>query len=475
MTGLLVTGTSSDAGKSLIVAGLCRIAARRGIRVTPYKAQNMSNNSVVSTDDSEIARAQWLQALASGIEPNSAMNPVLLKPGSDRTSTIVLRGKEHGVLRSGEYTTGRKLLAEAAWEAYDELASAFDLVICEGAGSPAEINLREGDYTNMGLAREKDLPVVLVGDIDRGGVLASIYGTWGLLDDADRALLAGYLINKFRGDQAILDPGLATLTERTGLPCFGVLPWLPGAWLDGEDSLEVGRWRGEPDPTTTSTLRVAAIRLPRIANSNDFDPLAHEQGVVVQVTDDPAACRDADLVVLPASRALATDLAWLRERGLADLLAERAAAGRPVVGIGSGFHLLGATLEFEDGPHDGLGLLPVRTRPAGGPVLRKHAFTWDGHEAAGHENHEAVVDIGDGGEPFLDGVRSGQVWGTSCHGVFEADGFRREFLAGVAEASGSDWQPTTGPGFHDARLAMLDTVADALEEHCRVDELLGKL
>ena len=228
MTGILVAGTSSDAGKSLVVTALCRAAVRQGIDVVPFKAQNMSNNSMVCADGSEIGRAQYLQAAAARVQPSSAMNPVLLKPGTDRRSFIVLRGQPGGVLEAGQYTTGRQALAEAAWAAYDELAAAHDLVICEGAGSPAEINLRSGDYTNMGLARQKNLPVVLVGDIDRGGVLASIYGTWGLLDDADRALLAGYLINKFRGDDSVLAPGLAEITRRTGLPSFGVLPWVPG-------------------------------------------------------------------------------------------------------------------------------------------------------------------------------------------------------------------------------------------------------
>lgn len=203
MTGILVAGTSSDAGKSLVVTALCRVARRRGVDVVPFKAQNMSNNSMVCADGSEIGRAQYLQATAAGVTPTSAMNPVLLKPGTDRRSFVVLRGKPGGVLETGEYTTGRRHLAEAAWAAYDELAASHDMVICEGAGSPAEINLRRGDYTNMGLARAKNLPVVLVGDIDRGGVLASLFGTWALLDDDDRALLAGYIVNKFRGDDAI--------------------------------------------------------------------------------------------------------------------------------------------------------------------------------------------------------------------------------------------------------------------------------
>ncbi len=219
MAGLLVAGTSSDAGKSLIVAGLCRAWARQGVRVAPFKAQNMSNNSMVCADGSEIGRAQHLQAIAAGVEPSALHNPVLLKPSTDRRAFIVLRGQPGGTLEAGEYVGGRTRLADAAYEAYAVLAGTHELVVCEGAGSPAEINLRAGDYVNFGLARRFGLPTLLVGDIDRGGVLASIFGHWGIVDDSDRALLAGYLINKFRGDQSVLDPGLDELTRRTGLRC----------------------------------------------------------------------------------------------------------------------------------------------------------------------------------------------------------------------------------------------------------------
>ena len=237
MTGLLIAGTSSDAGKSLFVTGLCRVARRRGIDVAPFKAQNMSNNSMVCLDGSEIGRAQYLQAAAACVVASSVHNPVLLKPGTDRGAFVVLRGRPFGALEAGEYATDRPHLSEAAYAAYEELASRHELVVCEGAGSPAEINLRQGDFVNLGLAARFDLPVALVGDIDRGGVLASIYGTWGLLDGTDRSRLAGYVINKFRGDRSILDPGLDDLSRRTGLRNFGVLPYLHGMWIDGEDAL----------------------------------------------------------------------------------------------------------------------------------------------------------------------------------------------------------------------------------------------
>ena len=476
MTGLLMAGTSSDAGKSLLVAGLCRVARRRGIKVAPFKAQNMSNNSMVCADGSEIGRAQYLQAIAAGITPSSILNPVLLKPGSDRRSFIVLRGQPHGTLEAGEYATGRRHLADAANAAYRELAADYDLVIAEGAGSPAEINLRDGDYTNMGLARAFDLPVVVIGDIDRGGVLASLYGTWALLDDADRALLAGYLINKFRGDQAVLDPGLAELTRRTGLPSFGVVPWLPGMWIDGEDALEVGRWRGEQ--TADATLSVAVVRLPRVSNATDVDPLAHEPGVQVAVTTDPATVAAADLVVLPGSRSTCTDLAWLRDTGLADAITARADAGRAILGICGGYQMLTRTITDpvetgRDTPVDGLGLLSADTVFHPDKVLGRPEGAWGGHRVTGYVIHHGRVRADDGDEPFLDGVRRGNTFGTMWHGALESDDFRRAWLTEVARVAGSTWQPTVAPGFGARREAMIDGIADALDTHADVDALLS--
>ncbi len=471
----LVAGTSSDAGKSLITAGLCRAARRRGLDVVPFKAQNMSNNSMVVADG-EIGRAQYLQAIAAGVTPSTAMNPVLLKPGSDRRAHVILRGQPAGELRAGEYATGRRLLAQAAHDAYRELAAAHDLVICEGAGSPAEINLREGDYTNMGLARAFTLPVLLVGDIDRGGVLASIYGTWALLDTEDRALLAGYLINKFRGDQAVLDPGLDELTRRCGLPNFGVVPWLPGMWVDGEDALEVARWRGEEK--ADGGLTVAVIRMPRISNATDVDALAAEPGVHVSVTTNPAEVAAADLAVLPGSRATLHDLAWLRETGLAEAVTARAAAGRPVLGICGGFQMLARAIvdpveSGDDTPVPGLGLLPVDVRFEAEKVLGRPKGQWRGVPVEGYEIHHGRVHPSTRGEEFLGGVRVGQTWGTMWHGALESDDFRRAWLAVVAQAAGRDWTPSAAPGFAQRREMMLEAVADALEEHADVERILS--
>src|SRR5829696_7838029 len=341
--GVLIAGTSSDAGKSLVTTGLCRLLARRGVAVAPFKAQNMSNNSMVCADGSEIGRAQYLQAEAAAVEAESAMNPVLLKPASDGQAFVVLRGRPYGTLVAGQYPTGRAELAEAAFAAYEELAARFDVIISEGAGSPAEINLRSGDYVNLGLARRFHLPVVVVGDIDRGGVFASLYGTVELLEPADRALVRAFLINKFRGDKAVLRPGLDALTARTGVPFAGVLPWLPDLWLDAEDTLEVGRWPSQHG-SAEHTLRVAVIRLPRLSNSTDVDALAAEPGLEVLMTADTSVVAAADVAVVPGSRSTVHDLAWLRRRNLDTALVSRARRQAPVLGICGGYQMLAKTL-----------------------------------------------------------------------------------------------------------------------------------
>ena len=282
MTGsLLVAGTTSDAGKSVVTTGLCRAFARRGLRVAPYKAQNMSNNSMVTGDGAEIGRAQWVQAVAARAEPEAAMNPVLLKPGSDHRSHVVVMGRPAGRLEANEFAGGRQALADAAFAAYDDLVTRFDVVVCEGAGSPAEVNLRAHDYVNMGLARHGRIPTVVVGDIDRGGVFAAMHGTVALLDEADQALVAGFVVNKFRGDLGLLRPGLKTLEELTGRPVLGVLPWVGDLWLDSEDSLAM---RAAPTPSASKgqRLRVAVVALPRISNFTDIDALRTEPGLDVE-------------------------------------------------------------------------------------------------------------------------------------------------------------------------------------------------
>lgn len=477
MTGLLIAGTSSDAGKSLVTAGLCRVFARRGIDVVPFKAQNMSNNSMVVADG-EIGRAQYLQAIAAGVEPRTVMNPVLIKPGTDRRAHVVLRGRADGVLEAGQYATGRAHLASAAWAAYRELEATHELVLVEGAGSPAEINLRANDYVNMGLARQFGLPVVLVGDIDRGGVLASIFGTWGLLDEADRAHLAGYVINKFRGDPEVLAPGLDELTRRCGLPCLGVLNWLTDVWLDGEDALAIGGWAGE---SSERPLRVAVVRLPRVSNATDVDALAAEPGVRVEVTADARVCAEADVLVIPGTRSTTGDLAWLRSRGIDRAVASRHAEGRPTLGICGGYQMLAHRIDDVDEVEgevsaQGLGLLPVDVEFGADKVLDRPLGSWRGHAVTGYEIHHGVMvpQSNVTAEAFLDGFRVGQTWGTLWHGAFECDDLRRAWLAKAAEAIGHPWRPSDdAPGYAERREQMIDTLADAIESSLDVDALLA--
>ncbi|HWH99185.1 MAG TPA: cobyric acid synthase [Propionibacteriaceae bacterium] len=475
--GLLIAGTSSDAGKSLVTTGLCRLLARRGVAVAPFKAQNMSNNSMVCSDGSEIGRAQYLQAQAAGVEAESAMNPVLLKPASDGQAFVVLRGRPYGTLMAGQYADGRAELAEAAFAAYEELAARFDVIISEGAGSPAEINLRSGDYVNLGLARRFQLPVVVVGDIDRGGVFASLYGTVELLEPADRALIRAFLINKFRGDEAVLRPGLDELTARTGVPFAGVLPWLPDLWLDAEDSLEVARWH-QPGPVD-DTLRVAVVRLPRMSNLTDVDALAVEPGVEVVVTTNTAVIAAADLAIVPGTRSTVHDLLWLRQRGLDVALASRAKRQAPLLGFCGGYQMLGTTIEdpVESGCGrvEGLGLLPIAVHFSAAKVLARPIGRWHGHEVTAYEIHHGVAQLTGEADAFLDGCRVGQVWGTMWHGSLENDGFRRAWLAEIAAASGSPWRvQANAASFADRREAMINKLADAVEQHADLELLVGR-
>jgi len=472
---LLVAGTGSDAGKSVLVAGLCRWLARQGVRVAPFKAQNMSLNSFVTLDGAEIGRAQAMQAAAAGVEPTADMNPVLLKPGSDRRSQVVVLGHPEAEADAVGYRSHAPRLRQVALDSLARLRDAYDVVVCEGAGSPAEINLRDTDVANMGLARAAGLPVIVVGDIDRGGVFAAMYGTLALLAPEDQALISGFVINKFRGAPELLDSGLAMLRRRTGRPVYGVLPWQEGLWLDAEDSLSlVTHERDQRTPPssfgTKDFLRVAVVRLPRISNFTDVDALSAEPGVLVRFAVSPADLADADLVVLPGSRATVADLAWLRERGLAAAVAERARAGRPVLGICGGYQMLASRIddpvESRRGTVDGLGLLPVRVRFGAGKILGRPRGRALGAPVAGYEIHHGVAEVTDpAAEPFLAGCRRGAVWGTSWHGALENDEFRRAFLAEVAALAGRDFTPAPGTDFAAVREARLDVLGDLVAAH----------
>lgn len=472
MTGLLVAGTTSDAGKTAVTTGLCRALVRRGVTVAPYKAQNMSNNSMVCAaadgTGAEIGRAQWVQALAARATPEPAMNPVLLKPGSDRRSHVVLMGRPWGHVSSSDWLEGRRALATAAHEAFDELASRYEVVVAEGAGSPTEINLRAGDYVNLGLARHAGLPTVVVGDIDRGGVFAAFFGTVALLSPQDQALIAGFVVNKFRGDVDLLAPGLRDLERLTGRRVYGTLPWHPDIWLDSEDALElVGRRSAQ-----SGARRVAVIRLPRISNFTDVDALGLEPDLDVVFASHPGSLADADLVVLPGTRATIADLAWLRSRGLDSALRRHVAADRPVLGICGGFQMLGRVIRDPHGVEgpaaevDGLGLLDVETTFGPDKVLRLPSGRWFDAPATGYEIHHGRITRGDGVDEFLDGARCGQVFGTMWHGALEGDELRSRFLQ---EALGV---APSGVSFPAAREARLDLLGDLVERHLDVDALL---
>ncbi len=405
------------------------------------------------------------------------MNPILLKPSGDRTSQVIVMGQAIAELDARAYQELKPRLRPVVLEALADLADRFEVVVCEGAGSPAEINLRADDLVNLGLARAADLPVVVVGDIDRGGVFASLFGTLALLEAADQALVAGFLVNKFRGDPAILAPGLDQLTRLTGRPVLGVLPWRRGLRLDAEDSVEPATPADEPAPPVgTDALQVAVIRLPWLSNFTDLDPLAAEPGVTVHFTSAAAEILAADLAVVPGTKATVADLSWLRRRGLDRALTERAARGLPVLGICGGYQLLGQRIldrvESRAGEVTGLGLLPVETVFAPAKVLANPVGTapWLGGVAAsGYEIHHGRTRTL-GGEPALDsddgdrGCRHGPVVGVAWHGIFESDPFRRAFLGWVAAHRGMHWVPGTRP-FAEVREERLDALGDLIADH----------
>jgi adenosylcobyric acid synthase len=484
--GLLVAGTASDAGKSFIVAGLCRLLARRGVRVAPFKAQNMSLNAVATVDGSEIGHAQWLQALAAGVEAEAAMNPILLKPTTERSSQVVVRGVPIGVWSAAEYQQAKAGLLPQVLDTLADLRRRYDVVLCEGAGSPAEINLLDGDIVNLRLAVAADLPAIVVGDIDRGGVFAALYGTVALLPDELRRAVGGFVINKFRGDPSLLGSACADIERRTGVPTLGVVPVVTGADMDAEDSLALDGWSTDPP---TSVLDVAVVRFPHIANFGDLDPLRLEPGVSVRFVGRRAELGRPDLVVLPGSKATRADLAWFRAGGLADAVE---ASGAPIVAICAGVQMAGASIEDRLGAEGspgtvaGLGWLPVTTRFEADKVLDRPVATAvsepaEGARTDGYRIHHGRVGGTQGGHPWLrdsDGVaigwRQDRVAGTTLHGLFEADEFRAGVLRWAAALRGRP-DPMTGPplGFRSARLARLDRIADALEDSIDLDALFA--
>ena len=494
----MLQGTGSDVGKSLLLTGIARAFTRRGLKVRPFKPQNMANNAAVTADGGEIGRAQALQARACCVEPLADMNPVLLKPQSESGAQIVLDGRVWGSASAGEYRRLAPTLLPLVLAAFARLAERADLVLVEGAGSPAEINLRAGDIANMGFAEAADVPVVLIGDIERGGVIAQLVGTCALLSDSERALLAGYIVNKFRGDIRLFDGGLVAIAERTGLRSFGTVPFFPAASiLPAEDSLALrasitdplppprgeGRVRGAAPQPAIGVTRIAVPVLPRIANFDDLDPLRAEPGVeLVMVQPGRPLPRDATLVILPGSKATLADLDFLRREGWnIDILAHHRHGGR-ILGLCGGYQMLGRTIadplgiEGRAATVPGLGLLDVDTMLG----IEKQLQSVTGFELAsglpvnGYEMHLGTT-TGPGLErPMLrleersDGAVSadGLVAGCYLHRLFANDTFRRGFLARLGAAS-DDF------AYEHQIEVTLDALADHLESHLDLSALLA--
>jgi adenosylcobyric acid synthase len=478
MGALMLQGTGSDVGKSVLVAGLCRAFSNRGLSVRPFKPQNMSNNAAVTADGGEIGRAQALQAIAARVPPHTDMNPVLLKPQADRTSQLVVQGQVRGTLGSGNFRQARGALLTEVLASYRRLEAQCDIVVVEGAGSPAEINLRAGDIANMGFARAAQVPVVLVGDIDRGGVIAAIVGTRTVIDQEDAAMIRGFLINKFRGDPALFEDGYRMIEERSGWRGFGVVPWLPATVrLPSEDAVVLER----AAPRGEGRKIVACPILPRIANFDDLDPLKLEPGVeLVMVPPGTPIPGEAALIVLPGSKATIADLAFLRAQGWDIDVKAHHRRGGLVLGLCGGYQMLGRSvadpLGIEGSPShvDGLGLLDIETRLSPAKVLRHVTGQALGAPVSGYEMHMGETTGGGTTHPFAtldafgpEGAISpdGTVLGTYLHGLLASSELRAALLAKVGvTGSGRD---------HAADVdAALDDIAAELERHVAIDALL---
>ncbi len=496
---IVVLGTSSSAGKSLLVTALCRIYARRGVRVTPFKAQNMSNNAAVCPDGAEIGRAQAVQAAAAGIEPTADINPVLLKPEADSRSQVVLMGRPVRTESARSYYQRKQQLWSAVTDALDRLRERYELVIVEGAGSPVELNLKDGDIVNMAVARYAQAPVLLVGDIDRGGIFAQLLGTLWLLEPEEQVLVAGLIVNKFRGDLALFADGVDILEERGGVPVLGVVPYLPALDIPEEDgvALEVPdasrRYGDEAD------VDIAVIKLPRISNFDDFDPLEAEPGVAVRYVSTVQELGEPDAVIIPGTKSTVADLLWMQEQGFARALEHLTEAGVAVVGVCGGYQMLGRVIrdpEHVEASVDevaALGLLPIETTFAGEKATHRARARvtggggWlsalEGQRVRGYEIHMGRTW---GGEPWLeltersgaavsvaDGAASGdgRVWGCYLHGLFENEGLRRAWLATL----GWDYRGEK-PALSARHEAAFDRLADTVEaalDMAALDALVG--
>ncbi|WP_084573389.1 cobyric acid synthase [Alcanivorax jadensis] len=475
----MVQGCTSDAGKSTVVAALCRWFAQRGYSVAPFKPQNMALNSAVTVDGGEIGRSTALQALACGIEPHSDMNPVLLKPQTDMGAQVILRGQVLGNMQALDYHAYKDTAREAVLAAWTDLSNRYEVIIAEGAGSPAEINLRENDIANMGFAEMVDCPVILVADIDRGGVFAHLTGTLALLSDTEQQRTLGFVINRFRGDLSLLQGGLNWLEERTGKPVFGVLPYLHGLTLDAEDAVAE---QGDHD---SGSLKVVVPLLPRMSNHNDFDPLRLHPQVDLRFVKMGDTWPAADLVILPGSKATRADLAFLREQGWDSQIEKHLRYGGKLLGICGGFQMLGDRVDDPDGLESnagsstGLGWLAMTTRLIAGKQLRNVQGVFLPADTAihGYEIHSGVSEGSALLRPMLQlGERNegaisddGQVMGCYLHGLFD----RAEACNGILQWAGLRGERAVD--YDDHRQKDLDRLADLIEEHLDTERLLSVL
>lgn len=477
---IMVVGTTSHAGKSLLVTALCRILARRGVRVAPFKAQNMALNSYVTATGREMGYAQAVQAWAAGISPWVEMNPILLKPQGDMTSQVILRGKSIGTLSASDYY---EKFFETGWNAVTEslnfLRKEFDVLVCEGAGSPAEINLKHRDLTNMRVARYLNAKTLLVVDIERGGSFAHVVGTLALLDPAERALIRGVVINKFRGQKSLLESGITWLEDYTGIPVIGVLPWIDELF-PAEDSVSLLDRRSKSE---TAEITIAVIRLPRISNFTDFDPLEAEPSVTLKYVNPQDALGHPDAVILPGSKTTIADLIVLKKTGMATAIQNYLAAGGIVMGICGGYQMLGKMisdpggLEGEKGNYEGLGLLPLKTVIGANKVTRQRQVTsyypQEGLPINGYEIHQGQTQImtTEGVQSLFDDPNLGcvdqfqAVWGNYLHGIFDNGAWRRAWLNHLRQQRGLPTLPTGIPNYREQRETLLNNLAEVVETH----------
>ena len=492
---IMVQGTMSNAGKSLVVAGLCRVLRQDGYKVCPFKSQNMALNSYITEEGLEMGRAQVMQAEAAGVRPLVNMNPILLKPTDDVGSQVIVGGKVLGNMKARDYFEYKKQLVPEIMKAVNELSQEYEVIVIEGAGSPAEINLKDNDIVNMGMAELVDAPVLLVGDIDRGGVFAQLYGTLELLTADERARVRGLVINKFRGDKSILDPGIEMIEEKGGVPVVGVLPYMDIS-LEDEDSLSERFEANEPGGRGYGLIDIAVIRLPHISNFTDFNVFDEFSQASVRFVKSRRELGNPDLLVIPGSKSTISDMKWLREKGLDAAICKLAAADTPVMGICGGFQMLGEMISDPDeveggGSVAGLSILPVETIIPGDTVrsLTAGEITGatgvlsglEGMKYSGYEIHMGrTLETGRSNARELtdkgSGICLGNIYGTYIHGIFDEEGIAAAVLKGLADKKGIALDATEAVSFKDFKEQQYDALADMIREYMdleKVYEIMG--